>query len=183
MNTTTTTTLEQVHKGSKEALNRLIEEVQPIVYKTIFTRISNEQDVKDLTQDALVKIIRNIHGFDGTRAKLSTWVVHIAKNLCISFYRKKSNNVDFLDCEEIQISSNERIDQNFETKEFGSHLEQALSSLPSYHREAFIMRHHQEKSYSEISEKLELPLSTVKSHIHRARKSLQVMLTDYVMTA
>lgn len=183
MDAKTITTLEEVHKGNEEALSRLLEEVEPIIYRAIINRIRNEQDAKDLTQDALIQVIRNIHGFDGTRAKLSTWVTHIAKNICISFYRKRTNKMNFVDCEEVQISSSERIDTNLEHEEFESHLEQALSSLPSYHREAFIMRHHQEKSYNEISEKMQLPLSTVKSHIHRARKSLQLMLNDYVMTA
>jgi RNA polymerase sigma-70 factor (ECF subfamily) len=176
--------LNKIKEGNKEAMGSLLKELEPKISRIISYKISNEQDVKDLTQEVLVRIYRHIHKHDESSAKLMTWVNHIAKNICIDYYRRKNiKQVVLIGDDKIVIPSNERIDHYIEKKEFSTQLTQALGTLTEAQRKAFVMRHLQDKSCDEISKSMSLPLNTIKSHIHRAKHLLRGILCEYKMAS
>ncbi|WPS85280.1 RNA polymerase sigma factor (plasmid) [Brevibacillus halotolerans] len=169
----------QIKNGNNETLSSLLKELEPLIRRFVSYKISNDQDVLDITQETLVRVYRNIHKYDAATAKLTTWVYHITKNLCHDYYRRRKISVGLLDDKEIDIESTYRVDSRMEEREFFSHLSQALDQLSISYRKAFILRHFHEKSYAEIATELHLPLNTVKSHIHRARLILRNILDEY----
>lgn len=150
------------------------------ILRTISFSVSNEHDVKDIAQEALIRIYRNIHTFDAKSCKLETWVYRIVKNLCIDFYRRQKP-VDVLGDSDILLSSKQDVEKDFEQNEFSSYLADALKSLPSHYRKAFVLRHLEDRSLTEISDLLGLPVNTIKSHIHRAKQTLKGILTEYAI--
>ncbi|MFF2531248.1 RNA polymerase sigma factor [Brevibacillus sp. NPDC058079] len=168
-----------IENGNDEALSSLLKEVEPFILRIVSGKISNQQDVLDITQEVLVRVYRNLHKYDPATAKLTTWVGRITRNLCIDYYRRQRFAFSLLGEEEMNIQSRDRVESSIEKKEFSSHLSQALNHLSNSHRKAFIMRHLYEKSYDEIAMELRLPLNTVKSHIHRARLVLREFLGEF----
>lgn len=163
-------------------LSELLRSLEPKIFRTISFTVRNEHDAKDLTQEALIRIYQNIHKFDHTACKVETWVYRIVKNLCIDFFRRKKP-VDVLGDSDIFISSKENIEKNYVMNEFNTNLSQEIEKLPSHYKKAFVMRHVEDKSLNEISDLLGLPVNTIKSHIHRAKLSLQNALTDYAVAS
>ncbi|MBP1309192.1 RNA polymerase sigma-70 factor (ECF subfamily) [Paenibacillus sp. 1182] len=174
--------LNQIKEGNAEALISLLKELEPKISRIISFKVSNEQDVKDLTQEVMVRIYRHIYKQDESKAKLMTWVTQIAKNLCIDYYRKRYHQVLLLGDDELTLQSNEKMETQMEKAEFSIELLNALDTLSEKHREVFIMRHLHDKSYDEIANKMKLPLNTIKSIIHRSRHTLRGLLSDYKMT-
>ena len=73
-------------------------------------------------------------------------------------------------------SPDERPDEELVSREIGSEIELAIGELREEYRSVIILRHVEGRSYEEISEIMDVPLGTVKTYIHRARKELQDQL-------
>jgi RNA polymerase sigma-70 factor (ECF subfamily) len=70
----------------------------------------------------------------------------------------------------------ERPDKALQSREIGSEIEVAIGQLRQEYRSAIILRHMEGRSYEEIAEIMDVPLGTVKTYIHRARRELQGQL-------
>jgi RNA polymerase sigma factor (sigma-70 family) len=156
----------------------LLKELEWKIARMASRKVSNEQDIKDITQEALIRVYRSYHTFDANVSKIETWVYRIVHNLCIDYHRRRKH-VDYLGGNEFHLQSNQNVEKEIESYEFSVTVNQALLKLPNHYRKAFTMKHIQEKSLNEISEELNLPVNTIKSHIFRAKSSLQIALKEY----
>lgn len=164
-------------------LDELLKELKPEIQRIVSYRISNPEDAKDITQEVMIRIFRHVHRFYGSspEAPIKAWVNQIIKNLCIDYHRRKR---EYFPIDEAYfLSSRENIEKQFENLEFELKLKQALTQLPSYHRNAFVLKYFENKSLEEIASLLNVPINTAKSYIHRAKKSLQGHLVDYYQYA
>ena len=101
-------------------------------------------------------------------------------NLCLNYISRKRRYLLPLDDEfELVVSNEQKPEHAQEDHERKTSLRQAIGMLPAHYRAVIELRHFQELSYLEISKTLNIPLSDVKSHLFRARKSLaQRISTD-----
>jgi RNA polymerase sigma-70 factor (ECF subfamily) len=101
-------------------------------------------------------------------------------NLCLNYINRNRRYVLPLDDEfELVVSNEQSPERAHENHEQNASLRQAIGLLPAHYRAVIELRHFQELSYLEISKALDIPLSDVKSHLFRARKSLaQRISTD-----
>ena len=109
-----------------------------------------------------------------------TWLYRIAMNTSISRHRKKRPAIS-LDGQPAQgavepAAAAEEVAANLERQEQEKELEDALQQLPVDHRRILILRELDNQSYEEIAVILELPIGTVRSRLHRARKQLHTLL-------
>lgn len=74
--------------GDSRAMAELLRSYQARVYAVCYRMLRRPEDATDLTQDALVKILEGLHTYDG-RSQLSTWVIRVAMNCCLSHLRKQ----------------------------------------------------------------------------------------------
>lgn len=145
--------------------------------------MGNKEDARDVSQDALIKIYKNLHKCtDPTGFK--SWVYKIATNTCIDQLRKNKNssNTSSLD-ETFQGEESEQKFQPVDTapspeetllkKEHHAHIHKAISMLKPEHRIYIVLRDIQQLSYEEISDILNVPLGTVKSGLSRSRKAFK----------
>lgn len=162
--------------GDRQALIQLLKKVETPLYRTAFYMLKNEHDALDATQEALIKIYKNIHTFE-LKAKFLTWSQRIITNVCIDKCRQYKENVSVEEHEHVlnQFSSND-VEEIVEKKFLASDLHQAIEQLQDKYRAVIIMRYIQDLSYKEIAEVLDLPLNTVKSYLFRARRQLQEIL-------
>jgi RNA polymerase sigma-70 factor (ECF subfamily) len=140
------------------------------VYRFALRMLKNEEDARDVAQETLVKVLRNLHRYDADRA-FSTWVFGIARNACIDEHRKRRRRAwdepkDVVDQSPgplVEVSRAQRAER----------LRLALDQLSPMYQEVLVLYHFEHLKYVEISETLEVPLGTVMNRIFRARKKLR----------
>nr|WP_028987166.1 sigma-70 family RNA polymerase sigma factor [Thermicanus aegyptius] len=163
--------------GDRDAMIRLLREIETPLYRTAYYLINHEQDALDVTQEALIRIYTNISSYR-EQAQFLTWAQRIVTNLCIDRFRKQRESVHIDDMERV-LPSPGSVEEEVMKKNTAKDIEEAISQLPQNFRTVVVLRYIQDFSYGEIAEILNLPLNTVKSHLFRARKLLQNLLRDY----
>jgi RNA polymerase sigma factor (sigma-70 family) len=174
--------------GESGAYTFLQKKYKKIVLTLIRRMIKDEDDVDDLVQETFIKAFSALNSFQYGYS-FSSWIYRIASNNCIDFLRKKrftmvsiSGQYDDSDEDhEIEIKDNSyQPDINLMNDEKKQLLLDAIEKLPENYREIIKMRHEEDMDYKEISDKLNLPLGTVKAHLFRARKILFEELKKHV---
>jgi RNA polymerase sigma factor (sigma-70 family) len=178
--------IDQAIGGNQKAFHKLRVKYYTAVYKLIGRMIKNKEEVEDLAQEAFIKAFSSLASFNDEYA-FSTWLFKIATNNSIDYIRKKKLQTFSIDkpveSEESDYSfelagTDPEPDQELMASQRKKMLEDAMNELPAKYRQVIIMRHVDEKEYSEISKILKLPLGTVKAHIFRARELLYRQLRD-----
>ena len=160
---------------------------QDALYNYALKIARNADDAQDLLQETYYKAYKNYHQFEnGTNSK--AWMFMILKNTFINNYRKAKREPAKLDYDEIEdiyenIKSDQARDNNLDLDFYNNllddELSEALSKIPSKMREVFLLCDLEGYTYEEIAEITEIPIGTVRSRLHRARKLLQDELFGY----
>jgi RNA polymerase sigma-70 factor, ECF subfamily len=175
--------------GDRGAFDKLVDQYKEIVYSVAY-RFARDPDLAmDLAQDVFVRAYRGIKGFKG-KSSFSTWLYRIAVNTCIDYTRRRSRSIDPLTVPEevaeyagIEPAGTDPVvgpDGLALASELGEQIQQAIDSLPSYHKSVFVLYEIKGLSYKEIAEVVGCSIGTVMSRLHYARKKLRTMLEPYV---
>ncbi len=162
-------------EGDREALVRLLRELEGPVYRTAFYMLGNEHDALDAAQEALLSIYRNLPGYR-FEAKVETWAQRIAVHTSIDLMRKRKKTLPF---DESWDSGGIRRGSPVEWSGVSHDIREAIRRLPELQRTAVVLRYLHDFTYQEIAETMEMPLNTVRSHLYRGRKKLRLWLSDY----
>ncbi|UOQ87508.1 RNA polymerase sigma factor SigW [Gracilibacillus salinarum] len=173
-----------VKKGDQSAFEDIVAFYQNKVYAICFRMIGNKHEAEDIAQEAFIRAYLNIQSYDENR-KFSTWLYRIATNLTIDRIRKKKPDF-YLDAEikgtdglnmYAQLPAEDPLpDQEVESLEMQSYIQNEIMQLPAKYRSIIALRFIDELSLKEISEILEIPVGTVKTRIHRGREALRKRL-------
>lgn len=177
--------IRQVLAGNESAFGFLQKKYKPRITALIRRMIKDADDVEDLVQESFIKAYKALPKFQ-FGYNFSAWIYRIASNNCIDFLRKKRFKTISIDQplgndEEsyFDIEDNEMLpDIELISKERKNIINKAIEELPENYRTIINLRHKEELDYKEISERLDLPLGTVKAHLFRARKTLLEALVD-----
>lgn len=160
---------------------------QSALYNYALKIVRNADDAQDLVQDTYYKAYKSYHQFqNGTNSK--AWMFMILKNTFINNYRKIKREplkVDYDDIENIyenvksDWTNNNNLELDFYKNLLDDDLSTALEKLPAKMKEVFLLCDLEGYSYEEIAELVNVPVGTVRSRLHRARKFLQDELLDY----
>lgn len=180
--------IRRVLQGDSDAFGEIVQKYNGLVYSIVLKLVGNPTDAEDLVQEIFVKIYRGLEMYNGEFA-MTTWIMKIASNHTIDFLRKKKlKTTSIHDDDEKEQEKRPRQfrsdlahpDERLEQKEIRKMLEEAIQKLPPKYREVIILRHKEEKDYTEIARMLNLPLGTVKARIFRAREMLNKILKDKI---
>lgn len=152
--------------GVPGAANRLVKEFKDQVFCLCYRMLGQREDAEDATQETFIRVIRNLHRFDLSR-RFEPWLFTIAGNRCRSKLLKRKQQ------KEIQLA--EQIDYACRQRSSTGILEEvqlAVDRLNTEYQKVFELFHHQQYSYNEIAEELKVPVGTVKTWVHRARKQI-----------
>lgn len=140
----------------------------------------DKEEARDLVQDTTLKALRNEDKYmDNTNFK--GWMLTIMRNIFINNYRKASRENTVIDQTEDYAQLNHSQDSGLETPDGAfaiNEISAVIAGFPQDFREPFRM-HIAGYKYEEISERLSMPLGTVKSRIFFTRKRLREILKDY----
>jgi RNA polymerase sigma-70 factor (ECF subfamily) len=170
--------------GSQDAYRELVERHGRAVLSLVARMVREGGVAEELAQDAFVKAFSALRSFDPSY-KFSNWILRIAHNTAIDYLRRSRPDMVSFDAEApghglagALVDEKERspLDRAVQ-RGLREDLEAALGQLRPEYRRLVIMRYLDDLSYEEIAEIIDLPLGTVKSHLHRARAALAVVMT------
>jgi RNA polymerase sigma factor (sigma-70 family) len=167
--------IRQAREGERDAVARLLRQLETPVYRTAYYLTGDEQDALDCTQEALMKIYRNLSSFKG-ESGIHTWAQRIVTNVCMDLFRKRKKVVSI---GENQWQEDDRAGREVERGAVAHDLKRAIDRLSTPQKTAVILRYIQDYNYQEIAETMGMPVGTVKSHLFRARKLLREWLSEY----
>ncbi len=139
----------------------------------------NEQDARDVVQEAYLRAFKSFSGFHGSNGR--AWLLTIVRNTCYTLL-KKNHSVDLTTPfdEEAHASSYDSTNPAtvLEHAEDGQLLANAMNELSADFREILTLRHQEDLSYHEIGDILKIPTGTVMSRLARARAKLKECLVS-----
>ena len=171
--------------NEQEALKIIINRYTSSLYN--FTaRLANRNDAPDIVQEVFIKIWKNIHNFNSTKASFKTWIFTIAKNTTTDFLRKK-RSVLFSDMAKDEDENVNSFAENIPTEDLlpdlalqklqdTKFLNKTLEKLRSDYREVLVLHYQEEMTFEEVGKILNKPLNTVKSQHRRAIIELRKIL-------
>jgi RNA polymerase sigma-70 factor (ECF subfamily) len=162
--------LRLVAEGNEAALRVLYERRSKIVYSLVLSIVHNETDAEEVTQEAFVKMWKTAASFDAARGSALAWITTMTRRLAIDRTRSKHYKSDkktaLLD--EIEdwalISNGTSPSVGVEARE----VREALGQLDENHSMVIRLSYFEGLSHSQISERLDTPIGTVKSRIREA---------------
>lgn len=174
--------VETAIKDNPDAFGEIVKRWERKIFALCFGMLSREEDARDATQETFISAYRNLSGFRG-EAKVSSWLHRIAVNQCLTKQRRSKVRAEsYLEDEsegnELYFAApgyllpSRLTEQNERLKL----VRQAVKSLPDDLREVVVMKEFNEMTFQEISESLEIPLSTVKSRLYTALKQLRLKM-------
>lgn len=168
--------------GEADAFAEIVRRWERKIFALCFGMLTREDEAKDATQETFIAAYRNLPKFRG-EAKVSSWLHRIAVNQCLTVKRRaKSRSESYIDEESNEVDrvfiapSKYEPGNEAEQSERLRIVRQAVSSLPVELREVVVMKEFEEMTFQQISETLELPLSTVKSRLYTALKQLRMKI-------
>jgi RNA polymerase sigma-70 factor, ECF subfamily len=172
--------------GDPQAFGTLVDRYQTRLLNFINRTIGDRERAEDLVQEVFIRVFRHLHRFDQTK-KFSTWIYTIASNLAKNELRNRSRNPLVLfqtirknweaDHRPLQFEdTTARPDDLYRKRFLKDAVEQCVSQLPEHHRDVFVLRELEGKSYQEIAEITGCNLGTVKSRLNRARNSFAQLI-------
>jgi RNA polymerase sigma-70 factor, ECF subfamily len=175
--------IQQAKQGDAKALEALVEEYAPVIFKFSWNVCHNQDRAEHTTQETLVSVLRKLEQFDG-RSKFSTWLYTIVSNHCMMLARsEKSDRYVSLDNDESSVAETAIAQWGddplsiLERDDARAHIDAAIDKLSPDYRMVFILRDIQELSTEEVAQITGLTIAAVKSRLHRARAFLRNTLT------
>ena len=165
----------------QQDLNNIVEKHQKLVYHLIYRIVSDRSVADDLFQEVFLNIFKSLPDFKGN-SKLSTWIASLTINTCYTHFKRQKRDSrtysleNFMDETAGIADSGPSISEKMERQEINEALADALGKMSMKYRIPIVLFYLEGHSYIEISEILEIPMGTVKTHLFRGLKQLKTIM-------
>ncbi len=169
--------------GNKQALHSIYEQESPRLLGVALRIVRTRQSAEDVLHDAFLKIWSRASSFDGERGSGRGWIYSIVRHQALNMIRSGERDVEVTEDALDAIESAEAVQQAahmpdaFELREDIGRLHDCLSNLDVAKRNSILYAYVDGCSHSEISERLQSPLGTVKAWIKRGMSALRECMT------
>ncbi len=164
----------RISKDDQLAMEELIGLWKLPIFRFFLRSLNHHEDSEDLTQRVFIRIYRS-SGRYVPKAKFSTWIFTVARNLLIDEIKKRQRRPQMVFEEHIE---NRKSLDSEKIEEWNELLLRRLDKIPENHKTALLLRVQRELSYKEIAEVMNTSESSVKTWIHRARLDLKASLSN-----
>jgi RNA polymerase sigma-70 factor (ECF subfamily) len=168
---------ESCRPGGERPFAELVRRHQGKVRGLLLRLTSDRNLADDLAQEVFLRAYRGLVGFEG-RARFSTWLYRIAYNVYLNHRARVRELAALPDNFETGAQAPET-SMSVARADLRRDLDAAIATLPERYRAVVMLYYLEDVSYPEIAEILELPLGTVKTHLHRAKRMLRDQLDGW----
>ena len=177
-------------KGDVRAFEILLERHRKPIYNFIFRFVGSRDVAEDLLQETFLRVIKGAANYQ-RKAKFTTWLYTIARNLCVDqSRRKKHRKAASLDQPMTKSEDSGTLmdvipgkempsDRKAVSRQLHQTIHRALAALPGEQREVFLMREFLNMPFKQIAEIVGIPENTVKSRMRYALEKLRLELEEY----
>jgi RNA polymerase sigma-70 factor (ECF subfamily) len=174
--------LSRAAQGNQDALDELFRRYRLVAYRVAFRLLGHEADALDAVQEAFVKALTHLSGFQG-RSSFKTWLLRIVSNAALDLGRQRSRR-EGVSMDALGPHRREGIEPLVEPDpSLALHREDlrralclALDQLPTAQRQTFVLHAEAELSYREVADVLGISIGTVMSRLYYARQKLRPLL-------
>jgi len=172
--------VERCRQGDETAFRELVDQYKGLVFALIARSITNRARAEELAQDVFLKVHKGLPFFRG-EAKLSTWMYRIVINV-LSQERPELATASLDDRDD---EGRPRVQPAADDRAFGDlvmkdRLQKAIEQLPVQYQVLINGHYLKGMRYEDLAEALNMPMGTVKTHLHRAKRRLRHLLeTEY----
>ena len=170
--------------GDESALKALILRHEQKIFTYILTSVKNRELAEDLFQDTFIKVINTLRaGVYKDEGKFAQWVMRIANNLKIDYFRKaqrmpayeSNGEFDIFDTLGVEDPS---VEQKMIQEQIYSDIQDLLQYLPEEQREVLEMRIYQDISFKEIAELTNVSINTALGRMRYALINLRKLVAE-----
>jgi len=168
-------------KGDPDAISEVVGRYQHRLYRFLMRLVQDPATAEDLFQQTWIRLMEKIGSYDARR-NFEAWLFAIARNLAIDHLRRRRGiSLDETDdsgqppVDRLTSGGPDPLEQLLDF-ERGELLAAAIGDLPAIHREVLTLRFEEDMKLEQIAEVAGIPLSTVKSRLHRALDSLRARI-------
>jgi len=163
--------------GDVTAFRELFQSYAPRIKSYMMRQGADAGTAEDLAQETLMTVWRKAALYSSEKGSATTWIFTIARNLRIDRLRREVAWQE-LPSEHEEQSDDTPQDEALAEKQRAVRVKSALASLPTDQHEVVVLAYIEGLSHSEIAEKLQLPLGTVKSRMRLAYRKVRDALED-----
>lgn len=155
--------------GDQPSILEFVQRFQGRVFSFCYRMLGHHQDAEDATQETFIRVFRHLAQWDERRGAMEPWLLTIAGNRCRTRLAKRCRTPAMLT---LTAPVADDALEHEAARLLAEELQLALGQLRPDYRDAFVLFHRDQKSYDEIAASLGVPLGTVKTWVHRARRQL-----------
>jgi RNA polymerase sigma-70 factor (ECF subfamily) len=176
--------------GDVRAFQELVLRYRSRLINFVGRMIGDRERAEALVQEAFIRVHRHLHRFDPTK-KFSTWIYTIASNLAKNELRNRGRS-PLVYGDTLRTAAEEgprplqfedpttRPDAMYASRHLRELVEVTVAGLSPHHREVFVLRELEGRSYEEIATLTRCNLGTVKSRLNRARNAFAERIAPYL---
>ncbi len=150
-----------------QAFEALLAAYQDKVFRLCYSMLGDRAQAEDAAQESFLRIWKSMDRYRGESA-IGTWIFSITRNVCLTAISKRARVAPLEAAEHLQPETPDRTRDIFDL----------VRQLPENYRQVVMLFYMEDRSYDEVARMLDLPLGTVKTHLHRARQQLATMLKE-----
>ncbi len=168
--------------GQEAGLAELLRRHKSKIYTSIYMLVKDQYLAEDIFQDTFIKVINTLKtGKYNEEGKFLPWVLRIAHNLVIDYYRKEKRtpvitNGDGFDIFDVLGFHDESVEERMVRDQTHKDLRNLIQMLPSEQKEVLIMRHYGDMSFKEIADVTHVSINTALGRMRYALNNLRKML-------
>lgn len=178
--------VERVLAGDQGAFNDLVRQYHGLCYHVAFKILRNTSDAEEIIQDAFIKVYGALAEFRG-EASLKTWILRIVWRLSLNRQRDRARSSwvrlgldghGETEVESVPGRHTEHPDRAYQARDTREKILEAVDRLPEPLRQALVLHGFEELGYDDVARILQVPVGTVCSRIHSARRKLAKDLSN-----
>ncbi len=165
--------IKKFQKGDRDAFETIIQKYHLFIFKTAYKILKSIEDAEDITQEVFIKLYNNLNQFE-FKSDIKTYIYKITVNCSFDLLRKTHTKELLIEKGKEKIFDNTTsIDDELIEEEIINDLFESIRKLPEKYREIIYLKDFESKTYSEISQKLNITENAAKLRHRYALKKLR----------
>lgn len=170
--------LKRVSQGDQRSFGELYDRFASVLFSTAYRMLKNQEAAEDVLQDVFIQIWRKAPLYDPARGRPLTWAVTLTRNKAIDTLRSTQRRSSLQEAAQQDLERFEQFDDksffdSVTSEETSRLVREAIQRLSRQQRDAIELAFFSSLTHTEISERLKVPLGTIKARIRRGMMALR----------